>query len=112
MSDPIKLVRGDNRPFIKVRLFQSDGTLLDVSAEQIVVTINLRSVTTEDILSVLPCVKLNGGVGGEVRFNVPGATLDMVAGAYEGEVVVSFNGDKQTVYDRLKFQVRNRFGTV
>jgi hypothetical protein len=109
MSSPIRLVRGDNRPYIKLRLYQSDGTILNISDAGITVAVRFRSVTTETILTTISCTKLNGGVNGECRFNVPLATLNAPAGPYEGEVVVDFGGETQTVYDRLKFQVRERF---
>jgi hypothetical protein len=48
-------------------------------------------------------------LGGQVSFNFPGQTLDVEPGAYEGEVEIDFAGEKQTVYEFLKFTVRPQF---
>lgn len=112
MAGEIQLVRGDNRPFIKLTLFNSDGTVLDISDAGVSVVIRFRSVTSETVLTTLSTTKLNGGTGGEVRFNFPGASLNVAAGYYEGEVVVLFGSETQTVYERLKFIVREKFEVV
>lgn len=104
----IKLVRGDNRPFIKLNLSKSDGTPLDVSDVGTTVSVHFRSVNDEEVLQTLTCSKLEGGVNGVVSFNFPGNTLDVQPGFYEGEVEISFDGEKQTLYDRLKFFVRDQ----
>jgi hypothetical protein len=52
---------------------------------------------------------LSGGTTGQVQFGFTGGVLDVDPGMYEGEVVVSFNGDIQTVYDTLRFTVRDNF---
>ena len=37
-------------------------------------------------------------------------TLDIAAGTYEGEIVITYSdGRVQTVFDRLKFKVRDDF---
>ena len=109
MAGEIKLVRGDNRPYIKIRLYNSDGSVLDISDASITVQIRFRSVTSEITITTLSTTKLNDGTAGEVRFNFPGSTIDVAAGYYEGEVVVLFGSETQTVYDRLKFIVREKF---
>ena len=97
MAERIKLVQGDNFPWITLTLTdKSTGAPLSLSA-----------ATT--ILSTLTCEKVGGGATGQVRFNFPGATLDVPAGSYEGEVEVDFNGETQTVYEVLKFSVRSQF---
>jgi hypothetical protein len=108
MAEEIKLVRGDNRPYIKLTLTKSDGTALDVSDADTTVSIHFRSVTAEAVLTTIPVTKLNGGASGEVMFNFPGATLNVDPGYYEGEVEINFDGEKQTLYDRLKFLVREQ----
>jgi hypothetical protein len=52
---------------------------------------------------------INGGRYGQVSFNFTGSTLDVEPGPYEGEVEIDFGGELQTVYDVLKFQVRQQF---
>lgn len=112
MANEIKLVRGDNRPYIKITLTDADGAPIDLSAGTTSVSVRFRSVTSETILATLATTKLNGGTGGEVQFNFPGATLDVPAGNYEGEIEISFNGEKQTVYQPVKFVVREKFSAM
>lgn len=110
MSDIIKLVRKDNRPFVKLVLTASDGvTPLDVSTAFSLV-VYFRAAGSETILSTLTCTRPNGGADGLIQFNFPDNTLDVPPGRYEGEVEVTWAaGDVQTVYQLLKFQLREDF---
>lgn len=107
MSTRIKLVQGDNRPYIRLTLKQADGTPMDVSTAT--VTMHFRRSGETTVLASIVCTKLNGGNAGEVSFNFPGNTLDVEAGAYEGEIEIDFDGERQTVYEPLKFTVRAQF---
>jgi hypothetical protein len=107
MSTRIKLVQGDNLPYIRLTLKNADDTPLDVSGG--VVNVYFRAKDTTTILSTISCTKPNGGTDGVVVFNFSGNTLNVDPGYYEGEVEVNFNGVKQTVYDPLQFQVRAQF---
>lgn len=107
MSTRIKLVQGDNRPYIRLTLRQADGTPMDVSTAT--VTMHFRQAGETTVLASILCTKLNGGSAGEVSFNFPGNTLDVEAGAYEGEIEIDFDGERQTVYEPLKFTVRAQF---
>jgi hypothetical protein len=107
MSDKIKLVQGDNLPYIRLSLKNADETALDVSGSIVRVYFRAKGQTT--VLSTLTCTKPNGGADGVVVFNFPGTTLNVEPGYYEGEVEVDFAGTKQTVYDTLQFQVRAQF---
>jgi len=44
-----------------------------------------------------------------VRFNFPNGALDVDPGPYEGEVEIDFDGQIQTVYEVIKFTVREQF---
>jgi len=61
------------------------------------------------VLSTINCEKINGGTTGEVRFNFPNGALDVDPGPYEGEVEIDFDGQIQTVYEVIKFTVREQF---
>jgi hypothetical protein len=52
---------------------------------------------------------LNSGTTGQVQFDFLGGVLDVEPGMYEGEVVIDFAGQVQTVYDTLRFTVRENF---
>lgn len=108
MADEIKLVQGDNRPYIKLTLTQVDGTPLDLSDAGISISIHFRSVNVEIPAVTILASKLDGGVNGEVMFNFPGTTLNVEPGHYEGEVEVDFGGETQTIFNRLKFFVREQ----
>jgi hypothetical protein len=107
MSERIKLVQGDNLPYIKLALTNADGTALDVSDGT--VTVHFRASGSTTTLSVLTCTNVTDGTDGQVQFNFPGTTLDVPEGSYEGEIAVDFTGLVQTVYSTLKFTVRADF---
>ena len=107
MSKIIKLVQGDQRPYIKMELINADGTALDVSAATVLV--KFRAANTTTVLSTMTCQNVNTGSDGLVVFNFPGTTLSVPAGEYEGEVEINFAGEYQTVYDVLQFVVRQQF---
>lgn len=110
MAERIKLVQGDTYPWINLTLTdRATGQPLDLSDNQTAVRVYFRESGTSTILSTLTCEKVGGGSTGQVRFNFPGNTLDVPPGRYEGEVEVDFDGDKQTVYEVLKFNVRSQF---
>lgn len=107
MADKIKLVQGDNRPYIKLTLKNADGTVMNLSDSTVVV--HFRAAGGSSILSTLSCSLQNGGTDGVAVFNFPGNTLNVEPGSYEGEIEVTTAGEKQTVYDILKFNVRAQF---
>jgi hypothetical protein len=112
MADEIKLVRGNNRPYIKITLTDADGNAINLSAATTTVSVRFRSVTSETTLATLTTTKISNGTNGEVQFNFPGSTLDVPAGNYEFEIEVDFNGEKQTVYQTVKCLVREKFVTA
>ena len=107
MSSRIRLVQGDNRPYIRLTLRQADGVPMNLTDATVVVY--FRRAGEAAILATLPCTKVGGGATGEVTFNFPGNTLNVEPGAYEGEIEVDFAGEKQTVYEVLKFSVSAQF---
>lgn len=107
MAERIKLVRGDNRPYIRLTLKNADDTALNLSSAT--VRVRFRATGSTTVLSTIICSQPNGGTDGVISFNFAGATLDVAPGYYEGEVEVDFGGEKQTVYDVLKFNVREQF---
>ncbi len=105
----IRLVTGDTRPFIRINLSGADGLPINVSDADTTVRVYFRAVGSETILSTLVCTKPNGGADGLVMFNFPPGALDVEPGPYEGEIEIDFGGEKQTVYQPLKFSVREQF---
>lgn len=106
----IKLVQGDNRPYIRVTLTNADGTPLDVSAGGTTVQVLFRQSGSTTLLATLTCTKPNGGADGLVQFYFPGTTLSTALGSYEGEIQITFaDATVQTIFDTLKFYVRQQF---
>jgi len=106
----INLVQGDNLPYIKLSLTDpSTGFAINLSDSNVVVRVRFRASGSDTILSTIICEKVSGGTGGQVRFNFASGVLDVEPGPYEGEVEIDFDGQIQTVYEVLKFNVRSQF---
>lgn len=109
-TDVIRLVEGDEKPLIVLTLTDDiTGTPIDLSVETTTVSVKFRKAGTTTLLSTISCTKLSGGTTGQVQFGFSGGVLDVDAGAYEGEVVINYNGSVQTVYETLRFTVRANF---
>lgn len=110
MAERIKLVQGDNLPFVRLSLTDpTTGSPINVSDGGVAVRVYFRAAGTDTVLSTIMCEKVNGGATGIVRFNFPDGVLDVEPGPYEGEVEIDFDGQVQTVYEVLKFNVRSQF---
>lgn len=115
MADKIKLVARDNRPYITLTLTDPvTGLAINVAGATVAIKVYFRAVGSTTILATLTCTKPNGGADGVVQFSFTGTTLSVAAGAYEGEIEIDFDTSNpgtaiQTVYETLKFQVRDQF---
>ena len=130
MAEKIYLVQGDSRPDVICELSDQktgdpvaiDGATARMKFRKVGVTTTLTTLTGT-LLPGVTVVAADGtssvsvdapynvaGAGGRVQF-VWGATdLNIDAGDYEGEIEVTFSNNKiQTVYDVLKFKVREDF---
>lgn len=127
MSEKIRLVQGDTKPYVTLSLNSVvDGRAIDVSGAATVV-MKFRKVGSSTLTDTITCTKLTGrlmedgsvqtaapydvaGAGGRVQVQWNSLTLATAEGDYEGEVIITFaDGTIQTVYDRLKFRVRADF---
>lgn len=110
MAEKFKLVQGDNLPFIKLTLTDpATGQAINLSDPEVFVWVHFRAAGSDVVLSSIPCQKVGTGVSGQVRFNFPDGVLDVEPGPYEGEIEIDFDGQRQTVYEVLKFSVRSQF---
>jgi hypothetical protein len=108
--DVIRLVKGDERPVIVLTLTDDvTGSPIDLSLGTTSVSVKFREAGTTTLLSTITCNKLGVGTTGQVQFDFLGGVLDVDPGMYEGEVVIDFDGQVQTVYDTLRFTVRENF---
>jgi hypothetical protein len=126
MAEKIKLVQGDTKPALVVSLTdESTGSPIDVSGAT--TRLKFRAAGTLTVLSTTTATKIAGrvtedgtidstapydvpGKGGRVQFNWAAGSLDVPPGDYEGEIEISYpDSTIQTVYDVLKFKVREDF---
>lgn len=110
MAEKIKLVQGDNLPYIRLTLTDpTTGEPINLSDPGVVVRVYFRAAGSTTVLSTILCEKVSGGATGQLRFNFQNGVLDVDPGLYEGEIEVDFDGQTQTVYDVLKFSIRSQF---
>lgn len=128
MADKIRLVRNDTRPQLILTLTDAtDGSPIDLSPTGTVVRMKFRQVGAQTLTAVMEATLLpgllrqDGTVDNSMPWDVPGRggrcviqwtqqALAGDAGDYEAEVEITFpDGTVQTVYDLLKFKVRDDF---
>jgi hypothetical protein len=109
MAEKIKLVQGDTRPQLKLTLTdETTGEAIDISGAE--VFLKFRAAGESTVLDTLTGNVFDGPAG-VVVFRWNPTTLDVPGGDYEGEVEINFGAGQgiQTVYDVLKFKVREDF---
>lgn len=107
MSDLIKLVQGDDLPYINLVLVSAaSGTPVDLSNSDTIVRVFFKSALKKTTLSTIICEKVVPAEG-KVRFNFSNGVLNVPPGAYIGEIEINFNNKTLTLYDTLKFSVRS-----
>ena len=109
-GEVIRLVQGDSKPVIILTL-TDDITRgpIDLSAVSTTVQVKFRQAGTTQVLSTINTSKISDGTAGQVQFDFSGGVLDVPPGAYEGEIQINFGGQLQTVYDTIRFRVRENF---
>jgi hypothetical protein len=110
MTDKIKLVQGDTRPAIVCTLTdETTGSALNITGATVVM--KFRPVGSTTLQTTIPGSVTSGSTGQVVFYPASSpAMLTGDAGDYEGEIEITFSdGQVQTVYDLLKFKVREDF---
>lgn len=121
--DTIPLVAGDDLPELQFTLRDSNaaasGKVLDVGDPTTWAPIDLtdqtvrvyfRALGGNQILDTLICGKHAPYSEGKCFLQWNPDTLDVAAGTYEGEIELeNSDGKKQTIFDKLKFKVRDDF---
>jgi len=110
MATTFKYVQGDTGPQIKVTLTEEDsGDAVDLTGAT--VTLHFRAAGEDEVLFsreffVNPDTAENGVAVLQWETN----DLNQEAGAYEGEIeVVRDSGIRETLFDKLKFKIREDF---
>ena len=121
--DSINLVAGDSLPEINFTLRDSntaaEGQRLDPDNPETWAPMNLngrevrvkfRALGSKEVLDTLQCGIHSPRKDGKCFMQWNPDTLDVPAGTYEGEIeLVDTENRHQTVFDRLKFKVRDDF---
>lgn len=121
--DTIYLVQGDSLPEVRVTLLDSanpaDGQILDdndvttwkpINLTGATVKIKLRELGAETLSSTITASVDTPATEGRIFFQFANNELDVTAGVYEGEIEITYDsGFVQTVYDKLKFSIREQF---
>lgn len=110
MTEKIKLVQGDTKPALVCSI--TDETSGDpIALTGATVRLKFRAVGSSNLTATLTGT-VTDAPNGQVAFypaSAP-AMLQGEAGDYEGEIEITFSdGTIQTVYDLLKFKVREDF---
>lgn len=110
MAEKIRLVQGDTAPALNVTLTDTaTGNAINVAGAT--VRLKFRPVGSETVRGVLTGSVTDGAAGAVSFFWSDDPTiLDGDAGDYEAEIEITFgDGTIQTVYDLLKFKLRQDF---
>ena len=120
--EEINLVAGDSKPEINFTLKDSNtaaaGLTLDpddsatwgiIDITDPTVTVKFRSLGGSTVLDTMTCIKVVP-TDGTCYMPWGTSTLDVAAGTYEGEIELTYvSGAILTLFDRLKFKVRDDF---
>ena len=120
--EEINLVAGDTKPEINLTLKDSNtaaaGLTLDpddsstwgiIDITDPTVTVKFRALGASTVLDTMTCIKV---VPADGTCYMPWGsdTLDVAAGTYEGEISLTYTSwGILTLFDRLKFKVRDDF---
>lgn len=110
MADKIKLVQGDTKPAL-VCTITDETTGEPIGLTGATVRLKFRAAGATELTATVVGTVTNGAAG-QVAFypaSAPGM-LQGEPGDYEGEIEITFaDSTVQTVYDLLKFKVREDF---
>ena len=110
MTEKIKLVQGDTRPAL-VCTITDDTTGAAISLSGATARLKFRAAGSTTLVTTVTGA-VTDAANGVVVFYPASAPemLQVEAGDYEGEIEITFSDAQvQTVYDTLKFKVREDF---
>lgn len=110
MAEKIKLVQGDTKPALVCNITDEiTGNAINVTGATVLLKFRAVGSTT---LTATVTGSIIDGANGQVAF-YPASAPEMLAGEagdYEGEIQITFADNTiQTVYDLLKFKLREDF---
>lgn len=110
-TDDILLVKDDNGSQLECRITRDD-TNIALNLTGTTARLKFRKRKTTTLLFTLTSITTVPAdlIAGQAVFQFSAANLDLAAGLYEGEIEVTFaNGNIETVYEIINFQVRDDF---
>jgi hypothetical protein len=110
MTDRIKLVRGDTKPQLRLTL-TNETTGQPINLTGATVTLHFRAAGSDTVLFSRPAlINPQYASSGIAYLDWEEGDLDQEGGNYEGEIeVVLTDGSRETIYDILKFKLREDF---
>lgn len=110
MTERINLVRGDTRPQIRLTL-TSQETNAPIDLTGATVTLHFRAAESDTVLVSRPAlINPEYATDGIAYISWEEGDLDQEAGSYDGEIeVVMADGSRETLFDVLKFKLREDF---
>lgn len=107
--EALRLVQNDRLPDIQLRLTDAvTGAVIDLSAVTTTITAHVRASGSTTIKESIALTKPNGGSDGVVKLSWTATALD-TAGDYEAELEISYDGNKQTLFDVIPLVIRPQF---
>lgn len=110
MANIFKYVQGDTGPQIRVTLTNEDNDE-PVDLTSATVTLHFREAGADTVLfSREFFINPDEATNGIAVLQWNEGDLEVEAGSYEGEIeVIRGNGVRETLYDKLKFKIREDF---
>jgi hypothetical protein len=110
MTEKIRMVQGDTRPALVCTITdETTGAVINITGATVLLKFRAAGAT---VLTATVTGSVTDGPAGKVVF-FPASAPQMLQGApgdYEGEIEITFaDGQIQTVYDLLKFKIRQDF---
>ena len=121
--ETINVVANDTKPEINLTLKDSataaSGQTLDpddsstwaiIDISDPTIRVKFRALGTSSVLDTMTCVKVAPTTDGKCYMPWNSGTLAVSAGTYEGEIELTYtDGSILTLFDRLKFKVRDDY---
>lgn len=118
MSSYIQLVQNDTLPALSLTLKDSNTgdptnpdtwNPIDLSDVRTTINLHFRAVGSDTVIATLPFVKLDGGSTGKVVLQWTAPVMASPVGSYEGQIEIDFDGETQTIPEKLKFKINESF---
>lgn len=107
--DTIYLVKGDTLPELNLTITDSNDNDAPIDLTNVTVRLKFRALGSTDIKNTINMTVLSPAADGKVIMQWPAGSLD-TAGTFTGEIELEYSsGDVQTVYDQMKFKVREDY---